>query len=60
MERNLCVTLVIYQESLNDARSTKWGEKKKVYLVWQLHSCLSKMQLDPLKSTSVNFLAPVH
>jgi len=24
MEKNLCITLVIYQESLHDARSTKF------------------------------------
>jgi hypothetical protein len=29
IERNLCVTLVIYQESLHDARSTKCKKEKK-------------------------------
>jgi hypothetical protein len=28
-KKNLCITLVIYQESLNDARSTKWKNEKK-------------------------------
>ena len=28
MQRNLCITLVIYQESLHDARSTKCKIKK--------------------------------
>ena len=33
IERNLCVTLVIYQETLRDARSTKY-KKIAVYVVW--------------------------
>ena len=36
MEKNLCITLVIYEESLHDARSTKY----KI-----LHICLMRLSV---------------
>jgi len=46
IERNVCVTLVIYQESLHDARSTKYKNHDDIWIKMVIRFNFVSLQCD--------------